>query len=546
MKSSLVFLSLPLTILIIFIHAVSASDNPCIISGEKVHGGVALLWKTSFDDYITPIENIECDRIVGIKCKFPGCKPPFILSVYMPSSNHALDEYREYLDFLWALYDSLSADSFVLVMGDLNGDLGNSLGNKGLKEPNERGKLLLDFANYYNLCPINLLTICDVPLETYFSHCGKYRSKIDYIFLPNCLQNSIAISKTFDLDIDNTSDSQPVIAKLDYSIPEWTALSEFDSKTENTLVKYQSGDSSVRHVDPLLSDISESNIPSSIEPTALTETITDLLLKNSLSLVSPGPFCNKQRKHGVYYVSLPDEVKDSRTLCKEAFASWKQIEFSVESSEHDFYRAKRRDYRSFLCKVLNQLKCDRIKKLCSAADSDEKLFWKLLKVTDKTAIRNMWADHFEALGTPSANLNFDNDFAVRVSTRVKEILEQCLHNPMGMLNEPLSYKEVANICSKLKPGVSGVLLDYEHIRYAGPPLWELLFKLYQLFFQTFSAPKSLKMGIILPLVKGKGVKANDKNNHHGITLFPTLCKIYEMILLNRLEKFAVDKGYFSK
>ena len=47
----------------------------------------------------------------------------------MPSSNHALDEYREYLDFLWALYDSLSADSFVLVMGDLNGDLGNYLGD---------------------------------------------------------------------------------------------------------------------------------------------------------------------------------------------------------------------------------------------------------------------------------------------------------------------------------------------------------------------------------------------------------------------------------
>ena len=55
----------------------------------------------------------------------------------MPLSNHALDEYREYLDFLWALYDSLSADKFVLVMGDLNGDLRNSLDDKGLKEPKE-------------------------------------------------------------------------------------------------------------------------------------------------------------------------------------------------------------------------------------------------------------------------------------------------------------------------------------------------------------------------------------------------------------------------
>ena len=68
----------------------------------------------------------------------------------------------------------------------------------------------------------------------------------------------------------------------------------------------------------------------------------------------------------------------------------------------------------------------------------------------------------------------------------------------------------------------------------------------QLLFQTFSTPKSLKTGIILPLFKGKGVKANDKNKYRGITLFPTLCKMYEMILLNRLEKFAVDKGYFSQ
>ena len=39
-------------------------------------------------------------------------------------------------------------------------------------------------------------------------------------------------------------------------------------------------------------------------------------------------------------------------------------------------------------------------------------------------------------------------------------------------------------------------------------------------------------GVILPLFKGKGAKANSKDNYRGITLFPTLCKIYEMVLLN--------------
>ena len=74
-------------------HAVSASDNPRIISGEKAHGGVALLWKYSINDFVTPIKSIQSDRIVGIKCEFSGCRPLFILSVYLPSSNHTLDEF---------------------------------------------------------------------------------------------------------------------------------------------------------------------------------------------------------------------------------------------------------------------------------------------------------------------------------------------------------------------------------------------------------------------------------------------------------------------
>ena len=52
--------------------------------------------------------------------------------------------------------------------------------------------------------------------------------------------------------------------------------------------------------------------------------------------------------------------------------------------------------------------------------------------------------------------------------------------------------------------------------------------------------------MVLPLFKGKGAKANNKDNYRGITRFPTLCKIYDMIILHRLEKFASQVGYFSE
>ena len=65
--------------------------------------------------------------------------------------SHCIEKFNKYLDNLWALYDSLSTEGFVIIMGDLNGDLGSSLGDKGCYAPNDRGLRLLDFANYFNL-----------------------------------------------------------------------------------------------------------------------------------------------------------------------------------------------------------------------------------------------------------------------------------------------------------------------------------------------------------------------------------------------------------
>ena len=50
----------------------------------------------------------------------------------------------------------------------------------------------------------------------------------------------------------------------------------------------------------------------------------------------------------------------------------------------------------------------------------------------------------------------------------------------------------------LKPGVTGVSIDYEHIGFAGPNLWVLLHQLFPDFFNKFSVSDDLKIGIILP------------------------------------------------
>ena len=65
-----------------------------------------------------------------------------------------------------------------------------------------------------------------------------------------------------------------------------------------------------------------------------------------------------------------------------------------------------------------------------------------------------------------------------ISIYVQNIFQKCISDSTRTLSGPLTYEEVASVCSNLKPGVSSVLLDSEHICYAGPSLWRLLFHMY--------------------------------------------------------------------
>ena len=57
-----------------------------------------------------------------------------------------------------------------------------------------------------------------------------------------------------------------------------------------------------------------------------------------------------------------------------------------------------------------------------------------------------------------------------------------------LINEPLQYEEVAKVCSRLKRGISDVLIDYEHVLFACPPLWKHLF-----LFVSRVLPKGLNL-----------------------------------------------------
>ena len=284
-------------------------------------------------------------------------------------------------------------------------------------------------------------------------------------------------------------------------------------------------------IDYELSTLSMSDYSSLLDS---PELIITFLMKHSARFVK----ITKARRKTSFkiYMKVPACVKLARAEGKSAFNSWKQSGFSSDDT-HVTYLVKRREYPQKLRKFLNQSETDRIKDLCNAANSNENLFWKLIKGQRSSSQMSAFL--------VGGKLITDKNLIRRVANTVQELFVSFTDDPSGTLSERFKNEEVEDVCSKLKMGISGVDVDYEHIRFAGPPLWKLFFKLYQNFFTNSSVPESVLTGVILPLFKGRGAKANNKDNYRGITLFPTLCEIYEMLLLNRLESFAIDIGRFS-
>ena len=158
--------------------------------------------------------------------------------------------------------------------------------------------------------------------------------------------------------------------------------------------------------------------------------VSNLIMRKSKSLAT-SIYHKKSKKKN--YVGLPVDVKSARKQCKATFEFWKKDGFPTTGHLHNECRTKRREYRQSLRTFLNQIESEKIKRLCVASETDEKLFWKLINgqrsisqlnallfdgnlLTDRNKIREMWADHFESLGTTSDSSNFDNEFCHLVTT----------------------------------------------------------------------------------------------------------------------------------
>ena len=138
------------------------------------------------------------------------------------------------------------------------------------------------------------MSSCNGPVETFVSHCDRFRSTIDYIFVPNSLPNKITTAKTFEMLPDNTSDHVPVQLYLNYSrsletiknLPQQMAEIQV-SKQKIHWSNFAQEEIIMMYTTPLISELE--NLDSDVQNVCknYVKSITELILAHSQCLAAP-------------------------------------------------------------------------------------------------------------------------------------------------------------------------------------------------------------------------------------------------------------------
>ena len=134
-------------------------------------------------------------------------------------------------------------------------------------------------------------------------------------------------------------------------------------------------------------------------------------------------------------------------------------------------------------------------------------------VTCEVDLLDCWKAHFSELAKSKLDAN-------SAENRVESDLHARSfgHNDQ-VLDTPFTIEEIENAVKKLKVGKGGGFdgLQPEHIKYSGHSLLIWLQRIFNGIILLEDIPPSLKVGVTIPVFKGKGRDPLNPNNYRGIT-----------------------------
>ena len=501
---------------------------------NRGQGGVAIFWCKDLPG-VSTIPNIRHDRICAIRLP-PKSGPTLIIcSVYLPAMG-GQDDLAICLDELTDIILTLDNNSYVIIAGDFNADIGDKGGPRSRRVPTDRGNLLFNFMNRHNFIATNLQSYSTGSVPTHFG--PNSQSTLDYVMVPIELAGNVMRCSVVSEHPLNTSDHAAVSVTLKYTGAVKATIHEPVSER----VKWaKAGADCIRDnyhgvILPVLTELCMYLDTAPIDPTVIDNSfnlVTSTLINASKRLPHTSyrshlkPFWNphlsalKREKVRTYRLWIdagrPREydspVFSDYKRSKNEFAKSLRYERRKFENEQILLAARSAELdRNVFWKAIRQARCDSGVKSLAIKDIHEKI------VHEPTEVLGVWKQHFETLGTPKESDTFDR---VHFNTVTKEVLR---YNKMTtddeFLTDPFTRDEVLKAVRELhKNKAAGVdCLTAEHLLYAGDALVDTLVILFNMVRISEYVPVCCRVGMQVPLYKGKDTCTLDPNNYRGITL----------------------------
>ena len=465
---------------------------------------------------------------------------------------------------LSAILESMETGSLNIVGGDLNGDLRKVVAQGNRRRANDQGRILNDFVVKYNLVVSNLMGISSGPTNTFYGPQG--RSCLDYILFPESLKDCVTTSLVLSEDPLNTSDHLPVCVVFDTkTLPvmnceitpkgrvRWSKL-----KPDIVREKY------TKPVDESCARILQEfrdQVPTSESIDLVIDCITALMKKFEESLP-----VTRFRKHQKPFWN--DELSVLKKFKIKCFREW--VSAGRPRDRNDITWIRNNEAKKNFARKLRELsklyESEKIQEAIRTSELNINKFWKMLRKEREgakvkvAAIKNSqdkvvhgieeiletWRVHFSKLSTPKVSDRYDDRHFQRVTKDVKEYL--ALSDSDTFSQAPFSLEEIKKGISKLNsnktPGHDGI--TKENLIAAGPNMVEILRLVFNNILSLEYVPTNFRLGIQVPLYKGKNTSTLDTNNYRGITLLSTYNKLFEVLLWGRMSTWWSETDVVSR
>ena len=548
-------------------------------STARLSGGVALLIKRSFANFVKPI-HVEYDNCIVLKVsrEMTGLATDcVIIGMYLPPSQS--DYYSETdIDNGICLLEQCLLDVYedhgeipLIILGDLNARTGSANAKDYVlpdtcldedTEPDKRftrkskdcttndfGRYLLSVCEQFSLLIMNgLLPGDEYGDVTYIAHNGA--SVIDYVLLSRCL-----FECAIKLRILPRIDSKHLPVEFIFDASEKSNTIR-DRITTVEIEKYRwNQEKADEYCHSLLSN----------EISFIFDKATDLIdvdIEAALDKFNEGIIlaaqCMKRTfKFGNKIKNSPWFDAECRKMRSDVRLSLRKYTKFKDKQDGDslriIYTEKRKQYKQVLKQKRLDHKKDILETLEKSSSKDSRKFWGTIKSSMysgsplNTISSEDWLDHFKKV--------FDSEFIDEGTAGTRDIvLEEDLANnqfqnidiDITVLDAEITECDVKDAIKALKnekaAGPDG--LSGEFYKYSAPCIVTFLTKMFNKLFDSGTFPLSWSESVIHPIHKKGDI--NSPDNYRGISLLNVSSKLYSYILNKRLTDWVEENNVLNE